>query len=131
MNENHVPHQIDINHNNVSWSRNGLCCFSVESHAYEVAKKIQWDTKIIFIFSIKPKSVIGKKKRKRCGISKNIMPIHVRTLFRGGGILFSKMPYLLVEEKFSLKRHLTNTNTPKKYLPMLYGYLFVTINYFS
>jgi hypothetical protein len=49
----------------------------------------------------------------------------------GGGDLYSKMPYLLVEENLSLKRHPMNTNTPKKHLSMLYGYLFVTIDYFN
>jgi hypothetical protein len=77
-----------------------------------------------------------KKKKKRHGISKNIMHAHGRTLCwgRGGGgggdFVFQKaLP--LVEEKFSLKRHLVNTNTPMKYPPMLYGYLFVIIDYFN
>jgi len=84
------------------------------------AKKIQWDTRFISIFSIIPKSIIGKKSKKVVAFQK-IMPTHGRTLCWGreGGILFSKMPYLLVEEKFNLKRHPVNTNTPKKYLSML------------
>jgi len=40
------------------------------------------------------------------------------------------MPYLLVEEKFSLERDPANINTPKEYLPMIFGYLLVTMDSF-
>jgi hypothetical protein len=35
---------------------------------------------------------------------------------------------LTFEEKFSLQRHSANANTPKKYLPMIYGYFLVTMD---
>jgi hypothetical protein len=35
---------------------------------------------------------------------------------------------LTFEEKFSLQRHSANANTPKKYLPMIFGYFLVTMD---
>ncbi len=51
MNEDHVPHQTYIKHNTISCSINGLCCFSIESHAYEMPKQYN-ETPLISIFSI-------------------------------------------------------------------------------
>jgi hypothetical protein len=61
MNEDHVPHQIDINHNTISWSKNGLCCFSIKSHAYEMPKRFN-DTPNLFPFFPQYPKVLEEKK---------------------------------------------------------------------